>query len=103
MVELNLDQVKSIQLDVLSAIHRFCCENDIRYSLACGTLLGARRHGGYIPWDDDIDIYMLRADYDKLMSTFPAEYLGFCKIVSLERDARWDRAYAKGYHCGTEF
>lgn len=103
MTELNIEQVKLIQLDVLSAIHQFCCKNDIKYSLACGTLLGAKRHKGYIPWDDDIDIYLLREDYDTLMSSFPETYQGVYKITSLERDAKWNRAYAKGYHCGTIF
>lgn len=103
MVKLKIDQILTIQLDVLSAIHQFCCENDINYSLACGTLLGARRHQGYIPWDDDIDIYLLRKDYDKLISSFPETYKGLYKIASLERDPNWDRPYAKAYHCKTIF
>lgn len=103
MTEMDLEQVRLIQLDVLSAVHQFCCENDIRYSLACGTLLGAKRHKGYIPWDDDIDIYLLRDDYNKLLQNFPETYQGLFKIASLDRDERWDRAYAKGYHYGTIF
>lgn len=103
MTKLEIDQILTIQLDVLNAVHQFCCENEINYSLACGTLLGARRHKGYIPWDDDIDIYLLRKDYDKLISSFPETYQGLYKIVSLERDPKWDRAYAKAYQCKTIF
>lgn len=103
MTKLEINQILTIQLDILTAIHQFCCKNEINYSLACGTLLGARRHQGYIPWDDDIDIYLLREDYDKLISSFPETYKGLYKIASLERDPKWDRAYAKAYHCKTIF
>lgn len=98
---MDITQIRTVQLDILTAIHRFCCENDIKYSLAYGTLLGAVRHKGYIPWDDDIDICLLRDDYNKLLSLFPETYSGVYKIVSLEKDPKWDRPYAKGYHCGT--
>lgn len=63
-------ELRSIQLDMLQFIHNFCLENGIRYSLARGTLLGAVRHGGYIPWDDDVDIAMLRSDYEKFRMLF---------------------------------
>lgn len=66
MKEILLEELKKIQCEVLQAVHTFCEEHGLKYSLACGTLLGAIRHNGYIPWDDDIDIYMPREDYDKL-------------------------------------
>lgn len=66
------EEAKIIMLDMLSAIDKFCCENNIVYSIACGTMLGAVRHGGFIPWDDDMDIYMLRKDYQKFISQFPS-------------------------------
>ena len=71
-LELNKEEIKNIQLDILNSIHQFCSERGIRYSLAFGTLLGAVRHQGYIPWDDDLDIMMPRPDYDR----FVAEYQG---------------------------
>lgn len=94
---INVEELKEIQLNVLQAIGTFCSEHAIVYSMACGTLLGAVRHKGYIPWDDDIDIYLLRKDYNKLMSLFPQQYQGRYELISLERDEKWDRPYAKAY------
>lgn len=96
MKDIDLDELKSIQLDILQVIHDFCQENKINYSLGCGTLLGAIRHKGYIPWDDDIDIYMLRREYDKLLHLFP-NTKNHVRISSLERENDWDKAYAKAY------
>lgn len=53
------------ETEILSVIHAICMENGLRYSLAYGTLLGAVRHGGFIPWDDDIDVMMPREDYER--------------------------------------
>lgn len=71
--KIGFDEFKSIQLSIMDQIHSFCIENDIRYSLAFGTLIGAVRHKGYIPWDDDIDIVMRRDDYERFASSFHAD------------------------------
>lgn len=68
MHELTIDELRSRQLDILLAFDRICRENDLRYELAFGTLIGAVRHHGYIPWDDDIDVMMPQADYVKLIN-----------------------------------
>lgn len=94
-------EVKQIQLDILENIHSFCIAGGIKYSLACGTMLGAVRHKGYIPWDDDIDIYLLREDYNKLIKSFPETYNEYYKLASLERDNEWDRPLAKAYDSRT--
>lgn len=70
MKELNIEELKEIQIEVLKCVADFCEENNIKYWIDCGTLLGAVRHKGYIPWDDDIDVGMLRDDYDKFSSLF---------------------------------
>ena len=58
--------------EILDIIDTVCVENGLRYSLGYGTLLGAVRHGGFIPWDDDLDIMMLREDYEKLIEIWPS-------------------------------
>ena len=55
----DIESVKKIALDILTEIDKICRENNLKYSLASGTLLGAVRHKGFIPWDDDVDIVML--------------------------------------------
>lgn len=93
--EIHVDELKSIQLDMLKDIDRFCTEHGIRYSLAFGTLLGAVRHKGFIPWDDDIDIMMPREDYERFLK-------GYCrkdyKVVSLESDSNYALPFAKVYN-----
>lgn len=79
MVELTqtqLRQLQMIELEMLVEVDRICKNNNIKYTIIGGTLLGAVRHGGFIPWDDDADIAMLRPEYEK-----------FCKIVNDELDS----------------
>ena len=81
MKEIEKKAYKQIPLNILIHVADFCKRNGIRYSLAYGTLLGAIRHKGFIPWDDDIDIIMPRADYERFKKIYHSERYPFSDIT----------------------
>ncbi len=78
MKELTLKELQGESLKILRDVHAFCVQNDIRYSLYGGTLIGAIRHKGFIPWDDDIDIIMPRPDFERFCHIY--ESTRYCLI-----------------------
>ncbi len=69
-------ELKEKLIEMFSWFHNFCAENNLRYYALGGTMLGAERHGGFIPWDDDIDIGMPRCDYEKLWALLKGKKIG---------------------------
>lgn len=86
------EEIKNILLDIMTDLDRFCRENNLRYSLAYGSLIGAVRHKGFIPWDDDIDILMPRSDYQVLLEKYNHPYYA---IQCQEKDFLFPLNYAK--------
>ena len=68
LVTSQMKEVWAVELDLMAQLDRVCRANGLTYFAGAGTLLGAVRHHGFIPWDDDMDFYMLREDYNKLVS-----------------------------------
>lgn len=94
MKRISLTEQKNIQLSILRDVHSFCEQNGIHYTLIFGTLLGAIRHKGYIPWDDDIDIAMPRKDYDKFLQNFNSFHT-FYKVYDCKQNEEYTHPYAK--------
>lgn len=76
--EYNAQELRRLQLisvDILEELDRVCRLLDIPYFIYAGTAIGAIRHGGFIPWDDDIDVGMLRDDYERFLLEAPAVFV----------------------------
>ena len=91
---LSLEELKRRQIGILDAVAAFCDDHGIPYYLSGGTLLGAVRHKGYIPWDDDIDICMMREDYEQFIRTFNASNERY-RVYSIENNPGFLREYGK--------
>lgn len=90
---LSLDEIKQAELQLLVAFDNYCRKHQIRYFLSNGTLLGAVKYKGFIPWDDDVDVLVPREDYDRLVASF-TDY-DHIRLVSRERDPRYLFPFAK--------
>ena len=95
--------LQMIQFQMLIEFDRVCRKNNIHYSIDGGTLLGAVRHKGFIPWDDDIDIAMLREDYEKLKTVVNEFDPEICFFQDHETDPAYRWGYGKLRRTGTVF
>lgn len=89
----TLRQIQLIQLEMLVEVDRICNKCGIKYNIIAGTLLGAVRHGGYIPWDDDADVALLRPEYEKFRKACKTE-------LDKSRFYFQDHRNTKGYRWG---
>ena len=100
---LSEEEIKDVELGVMDYIHNLCQKENINYSLAYGTLLGAVRHKGYIPWDDDVDISLKRDEYDKLYQAVLRDNDPIYKVASWENDARYPYPFYRVYDARTVY
>ena len=108
----DLDDIHKVLLEITDEIDRICKENNIQYFLSGGTMLGAVRHGGFIPWDDDIDLWMTRKNFKKFKKAiktqlnedfFPEDYFYniHCPLSILKIEKKGTR-YVEGVFSGTD-
>lgn len=91
-------ETREIQIELLDVLHEYCTNHGLQYFIIAGTLLGAVRHHGYIPWDDDIDVVMMRNDYDTLIRDFKSSSH---RIISSETADSYPLPFAKLEKLGT--
>lgn len=94
MRKLSIEEAKKLELDILDFIDSFCKEHSINYCINYGTLIGAIRHKGFIPWDDDIDLSMTRENYEKFIQLFSEKQSRY-KLLSLETDDQYFNNFIK--------
>lgn len=102
-MDAGLRKLQMTQLEILQIVDEFCKTHHLRYSLYAGTLLGAVRHQGFIPWDDDLDICMPREDYDRLIELWPKQGLFGCFLQNKENAPGFSQSFSKIRKAHTTF
>lgn len=100
MKKIELNELKRIEFQLLMQFKKVCDNNNYNYSLLAGTLLGAVRHKGFIPWDDDIDVMMPRNDYNKFEEYCISNKLPFV-LLSNKTEAKYGYLHSKIYNPNT--
>ena len=90
---LSLQELQAVSLELLKDFDAFCAERGIEYTLCGGSMLGAARHAGFIPWDDDVDVMMLREEYEKLLALKPQVQ----KLEGRDLISARDRTFARDF------
>ncbi len=93
--ELSTREIQDVSLEILKQVADICEELNLRYYLMYGTLIGAIRHHGFIPWDDDVDIMMPRPDYERLLEFFEKNKIGDLTVFSHENNDRYPYMIAR--------
>ena len=93
MIQLDIEEIRKIEIELLNHFKIFCREKGIQFFLSNGTLLGAIKYRGFIPWDDDIDVFVPRKDYERLLIEF--EDTEIYKLFSIERVHKFRFPFAK--------
>ena len=102
MKRLDIKEIHEALLELLISVDQFCRNQQIRYSLAYGTLLGAVRHKGFIPWDDDVDILMPRPDFERFVTSFGKDGGRYqCLYNTSGDDAHFVNFFAKVHDTAT--
>lgn len=99
----SLEHLQAVDLEIVAIIDKICRENDIDYFIDGGTLLGAVRHGGFIPWDDDIDLGMPKSDFDRFCEIAPALLPEGYSLHTSTNTEGFSALWAKVFKDGTRF
>ena len=92
---MTLSEIHAIQMDMLRVLTMLCEQHGLKYYIVGGTLLGAIRHGGFIPWDDDVDIAMPRPDYDRLLDIASSVLPTYYAIIDYRVEPQLPHVFAK--------
>ncbi|MBE6567131.1 MAG: LicD family protein [Ruminococcaceae bacterium] len=103
MSELDLQRLKEVEFNILKAFISICNKHSLSYFLIGGTALGAVRHKGFIPWDDDIDVGMPREDYEKFLAIAQSELPDELFLQTPETDPEYLQCFAKIRNSKTTF
>ena len=103
MKELDINKLKFIQLDILKSFIEICKNNNLQYFLVGGTCLGAVRHNGFIPWDDDIDVGMPREDYERFSKICKDQLPSHLFFQTFETDPEYPNTFGKIRNSNTTY
>lgn len=99
----NMNELQKVELDLFRCFAETCEKLNLNYFLVCGSALGAARHGGFIPWDDDMDVGMFRDDYNKFMELAPAILPEGIFLQNYKTDPEYPYIFAKLRNSNTTY